>query len=650
MKWFRIISYLFVGIITMVSCSFLETDVVPEVLLNEYKILLDVSSELHTKVSVDGYSVSWEAGDKIALNAICSDGEGCGESELTVYEIDASDKSKASFSGFVTMKGAPQHCVFTYPLGQAVQVDTTSRNITFLFGQQTGVHAPFMYASAQYNPDGITAKMNYIGTMLEITLAESLAGVKTITFHGNSQESIYPIVVNPETKKFHVPDNVKGTEITVNVQSDGPTYICVPPVNLSNGFSLICTKEDGTRMIRSFSSDGKPGSGYDFSTRIGHKIQIALDGTFTPFSITCSEAEVEHVKQNGLLTGTEATFVMSKSGIPDKLIEEWGATILDSKGMLVREIVFPSTTAITGAKVKMEVRNELPLLPEGKYQFTPYYKSYGQRVSLGTQEVIVDAHGAFVKIEGTTSYDKYLAKELEGANAHTWNIIQDVKVTTNIDPTIISSYTASVYKDATEIVSDKNKENFNGGTANYGNLTMTDIGAYTLTASIKCGSLEIKSDDDVCHITGLPYETDFKNGLPAGWYVLGDASPTDSRITYQGKSTLAGRDGNGAAVSRRFYIPNKSLNIVTFVDACCKDEGVRVYLSAVSANERNLNDGTSVIVPHLIDWNSSLKSKGYIEDGANLVIDNEHPSIMYAIKDVPRTYNAALYKAKILYR
>jgi hypothetical protein len=67
-------------------------------------------------------------------------------------------------------------------------------------------------------------------------------------------------------------------------------------------------------------------------------------------------------------------------------------------------------------------------------------------------------------------------------------------------------------------------------------------------------------------------------------------------------------------------------------------------------NERNIIYGTTQIIPHKISWTSSLSSKGYVEEGASVTLNSDYPLIMYSIKEVPRTYNAALYKVKILYR
>lgn len=522
----------------------------------EYPVLLSADApELSTRISVDGIVVGWEPEDRIQITAISAK-ESTSTSELTWFsDVEGKDSHFASFSGFVTMRETPQDCYFIYPVRSSTSFDVSSGNLVLYMNAQTGLHEPFMYAYAPYDESGIHAKMNHVGAMLEIDV--NMQEVTQITFAGNRLEKLSPVIVDPKTGdvSFSSEDNV---QITVPVSPDGKTYISVPPVNMEKGFSLICSNADATKsMIRSFSSDGGLGSGYDFSQKAGQIIPIVLDGELVSYSITSTAPVVEHTKTSaGLLSGTSVKFTMNKSGVPDKMIEEWGATLVNSEGVTVRTASYTNADPIRGTELTMNVANDWKLLPEGQYTFTPYYIIYGRKISMSeaAKTISIPDPGVKFEIHGKTSYDKYLAGDIDEANGHVSTLIEGVAVTVNVDLSIIDSYSATLDgKDmgnapvtSTDVVR-----------ASYGDLTKTEFRAYDLVAAIKVGAAEFKSVRSF-HITGLPYSIRFDgNSMQPTW--------TNYNITLAENHYMF-PVGTSYIVSPRFHAP-ANMNVLSTISA-----------------------------------------------------------------------------------
>ena len=654
----RLISIIFVLVVS--SC--LELDIENISALNDYQILINVSTDESTKVAVDNLALSWEETDKVQVNVItdaAETGDTLTTAILNYFQTIGNEKSKASFSGFVTLRKQPEMCYFTHPVGEAIAVDANNHTVKVFYTQQNGSHVPFLYGKSDYVEEGMDVTLTHLAAVLEITV--NTPDVKTISLFGNKKEALSPVIFDSTNNDEVTRPTEAVTQITVPVQENGPTYIFVPPIHFENGFSLVCSKGNDSNseyFIKSY-TDGVT-NGYDFTSKRGVKIPITIGNqTFDKFEIKASNINVAHTRKDNLLNGTSVSFDVVKKGTPDKLIQKWSATltrVVDGKLQVVSSTTHADGTPIpSSGTIKLTNAPEWPLLPNGQYSLNFSYTMYGMPTTV-SKEVTLNDTIPYLKIEGKTSYSKYLNNDIEGANRlDLAKYIEGLTIKTNVHNDIISEYFAQIYqgKNASNVdiyASDNNKASFIAGVAAYGNLESFGFGERKTTAYIKCGNYEIKADDVDFQITGLPYEIGFSSGLSDNWYVLGDAVANDSRITFQGLSTLAGRSGNGALVSKRFYIPNSEISVITYADVWCKDEDVRLSISSCVVNERNIIYGTSQINPHDINWTSSLSSKGYVDEGALVTLSLETPLIMYSIKEVPRTYNAALYQVKILYR
>ena len=599
----------------------------------EYRINVTARSSADTRIAHNELELSWEQNDALKIVAVASDGS-YANSELAVYQIDENNRSCASFSGFVSMLSQPQECYFLYPSSASTSYNSSTGRVKFQYNLQTGRHEPMMYAKTVYDPDGMAVDMKHAGSVLQLSV--QIPEVTTITFAGNNLENIYPVEVDPESGEIFLSTEI-GVQISVPVQTDGPTYICVPPVKLEKGFSLICSKADGTYLVKSFSSDGSLSGGYDFSSKVGSLIPITLTGEFETFQVSATELSGNHTKNGNLLSGTEISFKMNKSGASNKLIEEWGANLLNSNGQVVRTVKYTNATPIVGQSVKMEVANNWKLLPAGEYVFTPYYKMYGQYVTLASQIINVADPGVVVNIVGNTSYDKYLAGNVSGANGHTSTLIEGVAVSTNLDNSIIDS------KDFIFDGSSLGSGTWASGTMTFGNLTRTELRAYSSQTTVKVGNLTFNASR-VFHITGLPLVADFTVSSQ-GWGILGEKAKHDgNRIFFESKIISK---VNHAVVSPALYIPGSSLNVLTYADISCKKDGQTLYVNSCVSSSQNIAVSGSTTIS--IAKQSSLKSVGYIKSNQSIALTSAKPSLMFAAT-TPASYGIALHKIKVEYK
>ena len=633
------------AVLLLAACAKVDMPDIIEQSYDRYPVSLNVGPAPESKITLDGLSVAWEMEDKLEITAMTEDTVAI--SELSVYSIDAADNRKASFTGFVTMLEEPKSCVFTYPSGNTSEVDTTGL-IKMYYSNQTGRHMPFLYASCDYDPNGMSAVMEHVGAVLAITVSDSIRneGVTTIGFCGNSLESLSPALIDPADGKVTFP-NKDGVQINVPLQESGPTYIAVPPVNMTKGFSIICSygeDEDKKSMFRTFSSDGGMTSGYDFSARRGQIIPIEIKGGFEHFGMTCGTPEVVHETKDGLYTGTSVSFQMTKRGASTKFFEKWGAKLFkmnDKDTVLFRSVEFRNTDENLGEKVSMDVRNDWKLIPEGTYIFAPYFVAFGQKISLATKMVEVGP-SAKITLSGITSYSYYTDNDSStDPNLVPNNKIQNVVASINVHPDIIDSFTATVQGDGTSANPDEKKE-FSASSPSsslyFGNLTRNKWISYEMTGSAKVGSWELPVEKTVFHITGLPYHADFTKGNPMNgnynWSKSGSVSYSDNRVVMKGTSTL---------ISPAFYLPDGSdISVVTSCNSChnVTSNSRTVSMTIALCSEDGSNKSTSATLKFNSDFYQAAGSFGnvsgfspvrYISCETTFQLSQAMPSLSYAL-------------------
>lgn len=630
----------------MLACTGIEPMLPsdPDV-MQEYPVTLTVSQDEMTRIGLSGNSLSWQAEDRIQLTAVTAGievSDTIATSVLKVFDIDPEDASKASFSGFVTLRSEPKSCYFTHPAGEAITVDAVKGTVKANYSSQDGSHKPFLYGKTEYDPEGMAVGLKHLGAVLEITV--DTPGVTHISLAGNEIEPLSPVIFNPEDDTIEKPTE-DVTQITVPVQKEGKTYIFVPPVNFEKGFSLVCS--DGTKenfFVKSF-SDGTTG-GYDFTSRRGAKIPISISGEFKRFAVTSSDFSIVHSRNDaGLLTGTTVSFKMSKTGSPDKIIEGWGATLTDESGNVVR--TYHSTAALTGSTVTMDVSAGDIFLKAGTYSFTPYYFWYGEKESLDNQVITISIEdpGIVLNINGSTSYDKYKAGNVDGANLHANTLLSGLSVSTNVAAETISEFICSLVGDDNTVIDVSNPSVgvANSSTiASFGDKTCSKFQGYTMSASIKVGNVTVEKQK-VFHITGLPYEGVFTSNpteWSPGWTFIASAKYSSPRVQYT---------GDGAVRSPSFHLPyGNNINVKTSLDACLAAtmaSNRRVYIKTCSSSEGSADFSGSYVEAH---YKLSHGSDNYKECGDTFTLTTDTPAMLYS-KQKPGAYNTSLYKIKIVY-
>lgn len=608
--------------------------------MREYPVYLTASQGNMTRISAWENSLVWETSDKIQLTAV-TDGievsDTIGTSVLELFSIDESDPSVASFTGFVTLRSAPKACYFTYPVGEAMTVDAVAGTVRANYTLQDGSHKPFLFARTPYDEKGMSLDLEHLGAVLELDV--KTAGVTKVSFVGNGLESLSPVVINPHDDTITLPTEAV-TQITVDVQEDGKTYLFVPPVKLEKGFTLICSNDDGSSYFLKSYSDGSTG-GYDFSAKRGVRIPISISGDFVQAAITLTDVGCKHTKNGqNLLTGTSVSFKINKTGAPDKLIEGWGATLVNEKGVTVRSIY--STEAISDDVVTMSLEGNKVLLPAGKYTFTPYYVMFGTRHTLASQVKVIDVAdpGVYVTINGSTSYDKYDAGYTDAANSHANTLIAGLSVSTNLAAEIIASYTASMT--GLDIGEFATKVENSQTVASYGDKYATKYQSYVMNAELVVGDMTFNASRTF-HITGLPYEgvfTSNPSGWTPGWTFLGETKYSNPRVQYT---------GDGAVRSPAFYIPlSNTIKVKTSIDGCLaatQASNRRVYIKSCSSSEGSADFSGSYIEAH---YEVSHNSNSYKECGDAFSLTANTPALLYSKKQ-PGMYNTSIYKVKIVY-
>lgn len=636
----------FVAAVLTAACSGFGFDgPSPEDEMKEYPVYLTASQDNMTRISAEDNSLKWETVDKIQLTAV-TDGihvsDTIGTSVLELFSIDESDPSIASFTGFVTLRSEPKACYFTHPVGEAMAVDAVSGTVRANYTLQDGSHKPFLFARTAYDIDGMALDLEHLGAVLELDI--KTAGVTKVSFVGNGLESLSPVVINPDDDAITLPTEAV-TQITVDVQENGKTYLFVPPVDLEKGFTLICSNKDGSSYFLKSYSDGSTG-GYDFSVKRGVRIPISISGDFVQAAITVEDVGYEHSKnEQNLLTGTSVSFKINKTGAPDKLIEGWGATLVNENGETVRSIY--STEAMSDNVVTMNLLENRILLPAGEYTFTPYYVMFGTRHTLDTEVEVIDVAdpGVYVTINGSTSYDKYKAGDVSGANSHANTLIAGLSVSTNVAAEIIYSYTASM----TDLkIGEFTKKVENSQTvAWYGDKSVTKYQSYVMNAELVVGDLTFNASRTF-HITGLPYEIDFRNGDNSSWGKSGTVKYSDSRMNFYSEIQNWSTVCNGVIRSPSFHLP-ADISVRPYADICCKSEDAVLHIDAGVSGSTSVSSNAKTITPHKISGLSSLQSKDYIKCGSTFLLSGDTRCLIYAVTGVPLAYNAGLYRTKINY-
>lgn len=224
-------------------------------------------------------------------------------------------------------------------------------------------------------------------------------------------------------------------------------------------------------------------------------VEATVAGTIPLDWLPTPVATASHVyNAQGLLTGTDITFNNAYPGMT------WKAVLTDNSGNTVR------TVEGTGALESRGTDNAegWPYVPTGTYTATYYVMMDGAMQQTKTANVSVGKPNITVSTDAYTSYSKYLAGEVDAANACNAYTVYAPQVKVNISRDLIlnsrysRSLTIKLNDNTISGAFDDNDMEY----ADQTNLTPS-FDAYTLSASVTFDQTTATAAKNL-YITGLP--------------------------------------------------------------------------------------------------------------------------------------------------
>lgn len=227
--------------------------------------------------------------------------------------------------------------------------------------------------------------------------------------------------------------------------------------------------------------------------------------------------------EDKMLVGTNLTFSNNYPGM------EWKAVVTNTNGETVRTV-----TGSGALFSEYKSSSDWPYLPAGKYKATYYLVTEDDENKVSSREFIVGQPTLTAKAEGYTSYDKYLSRDIDAANAADGYTLYEPQVSVNISPSLAANPRYGYQMTYT----------FNGETntttnniQNIGNKKLdARLAAYQLSMNVQFAGEQIAAKNDF-YITGIPFM--FAPPTTSTWEKDGD-------VTDEGDYARLGRWNGGS--------------------------------------------------------------------------------------------------------
>lgn len=195
--------------------------------------------------------------------------------------------------------------------------------------------------------------------------------------------------------------------------------------------------------------------------------------------------------EDKMLVGTNLTFSNNYPGM------EWKAIVTNANGETVRTV-----TGSGALFSEYKSSSDWPYLPAGKYKATYYLVKEDGENKVSSREFIVGQPTLTAKAEGYTSYDKYLSRDIDAANAADGYTLYEPQVSVNISPSLTANPRYNYQMTYT----------FNGETKttttniqNIGNKKLdARLAAYQLSMNVQFAGEQVAANNDF-YITGIPF-------------------------------------------------------------------------------------------------------------------------------------------------
>lgn len=195
--------------------------------------------------------------------------------------------------------------------------------------------------------------------------------------------------------------------------------------------------------------------------------------------------------EDKMLVGTNLTFSNNYPGM------EWKAVVTNANGETVRTV-----TGSGALFSEYKSSSDWPYLPAGKYKATYYLVKEDGENKVSSREFIVGQPTLTASVTGYTSYDKYLSRDIDAANAADGYTLYEPQASVNISPSLTANPRYNYQMTYT----------FNGETKttttniqNIGNKKLdARLAAYQLSMNVQFAGEQVAANNDF-YITGIPF-------------------------------------------------------------------------------------------------------------------------------------------------
>ena len=547
------------------------------------------TGDVETKTALDGTSIVWSADDKIAVfdkNNV-----------KNLFAATSVNGSKAEFTGVVTEGTTQIYAVYPYELAKSangstltvtVLADQTSKAGSFAEEHNISVAKATKEAGDSELP-GTTFKNvcgllkftvpTYVGDVTAVTVTSKsvIAGEMTVDYSGDA-----PVATVAE-------NGIKTVSMTGEFAAGSTFWFVLAPVQL-DGVTVNVTTAQGSYAMTTDAAIQMTAGKYKNL------------GTLELEEVTLASATAAHVYENNVLTGTEVNVNLGLDATTAKYVSNvtlqvvsrtendrtWWESILQ-RPVTTTDVVLRETSVDNVAEViTMPAGAEVPYLPAGEYVLTGSYKFGDVEKTLNEIAFTVGAPftgegaPAFKAVcDVYTSYDKFVAGDVDGANELNGSAIYANVKTANVSAAILEQYN-SLVKASFTFDGDKTVEG--DGVSAVVAATGKEFGEYSLvsvTTSFDGGAVCTSTTEaGTYHVTGIPFSYEFTEGSLAkfteyGWTMNGAVK--ENIVGYSSFGDIMDfanalylsiyipliADDSGFAVSPRFHIPDSSIKVET---------------------------------------------------------------------------------------
>lgn len=356
--------------------------------------------------------------------------------------------------------------------------------------------------------------------------------------------AVYPVIAEDlaaHYKSYHLDVEVGQTQkqISPNTDHTFPTVYLLAGTNAS--VHLAGTNYTNQEVSNPLFTQTTLPAAKEYTLKVTSDIPVFSFGL---------RATATHTKDaSGYLDGTKVTLALGDlSSVPIALISAWTAELVNASNEVVRTYTSTDFTAPDG----MLDANAWPYLPQGNYTLKYKYTLNGKEVSEEQTEavtVVVPAPEFEVTFAPYTSYTKYLAGDIEGANNCENNKIYNIKASVNIANELLAmdKYNASfIY------TNEKGEpENIQTNSFERDDASVSEWRQYAIKATVTLAGITKEAAPEV-HITGLPYRAEPpRNTGEHTWRII------QGNITFNNDYILLGSHTSKDPIvgSSSFYIP-----------------------------------------------------------------------------------------------